>query len=409
MKRLWILVALCLVVPFILIASERVEDMVLTVLMSPEPRNPVHEMIGQFAEDYDVEVEIIDADITTGSTITIDTMIAAGEPPDVYMDYLARTGKFITPEYALPLNDYINLDVYNMVMEQQFVRDGNLYALLRPAGIMGLFVNLDVMETVGLRIPDSYSIDDYLAAAEVLKQHGKYMTCLFAANQSGDYFYMQYFASFGADLFNDDYTESLADSPEGLATMRFLDMLIEKGYAPKESAVYSDDDYLVELFKGNCAVGGLFIGHLAIADSMIEQGVIDKLPRYKFVSFPNDAPAVAMPHAVVGHRSEDKKRNELTAALIEYITSRKVEEWMVTQNGVFPTRKDVTVEYPGQDWADIKAFSSRNGIYDLGLAHPKFGEIRQQMFPLLQQMYQGKLDPQGAIRMYDERVTDILK
>lgn len=410
MKIFLIVTAICLLIPFLLFGGEKTTEIEkLVILKSPGDDSAVDNAIAKFTDEFGIEVEVIDADISTGSTITIDTMIAAGEAPDIYMDYLARTGKFIDPAYAIPLDDYVDMSVYSEEMMGQFKRGGKYYAIMRPTGAQGMFVNLDILAEAGYEIPDNWTTDDFIDMAEACKAIGKYATVLFAANQSGDYFYMQYFGSFGAKLYNDDYTESTADSPEGLATLQFLNMLVEKGYAPRESAVYTDDDYLAELGMGSCAVGGLFIGHLGILSSMVEQGAIEAMPNYKFVSFPNDAPACSMPHAVVGYNSGDDYRNELVATLMTYIESKEAQTEHLLANGTYSTRTDVTAEQDSDDWRAIKKIVENNGLYDLGLAHPAFGEIRKQMFPLLQEMYSGKLSPEDAIKMYDENVTAILQ
>ena len=413
MRKLWLLVLCCLIVPFLLYGGEKTTEIEkLVILRSPGLDPAVESAVAKFTDEFGIEVEVIEADISTGSTITIDTMIAAGEAPDIYMDYLARTGKFIDPAYAIALDDYVDMSAFSESMMGQFKRNGKYHAIMRPTGAQGMFVNLDVLAEAGISesdIPEDWTVADFVAMARELKKIGKYATILFAANQSGDYFYMNYFASFGAQLYSEGYTESTADSPEGLATLQFLNMLVEEGYAPRESAVYTDDDYLRELGMGNCAVGGLFIGHLNVLSSMVEQGAIDAMPNYKFISFPNGAAACSMPHAVVGHDSGDDFRNEMVATLMTYIESKESQEHHVVNYGTYSPRTDVTAEPDSEDWQAIKKIVEQNGLYDLGLAHPAFGEIRKQMFPLLQEMYAGKLSPEDAIKMYDENVTAILQ
>ena len=409
MKRiLLILLVLCLV-PIGLMAEKTAEVESIVILRSPGVDPDLEAAIAKFTDDTGMTVEVIEADISTGSTITIDTMIAAGEPPDIYMDYLPRTGKFITPDYAIALDDYVDMSVYNPTMMAQLKRDGKYYAIMRPTGAQGMFVNLDITDAAGYTVPDNWGAEDFVEMAKAVKKIGKYATILFAANQSGDYFYMNWFASFDTQLYSEGYTESTADSEQGLTTLQFLNMLIEEGYVPRESAMYSDDDYLRELGLGNCAVGGLFIGHLAILNSMVEQGSIEAMPRYKFVSFPNDAAACSMPHAVVGYDSGDDFRNEMVATLMTYIESKESQTAHVIKNGTFATRLDVTAESESPDWKAIKKITQDNGLYDLGLAHPAFGEIRKQMFPLLQEMYVGDITPEEAIEAYDDAVTAILQ
>jgi ABC-type glycerol-3-phosphate transport system substrate-binding protein len=410
MKRLWIIAFVVLIVPLVFFAGGKEEVYNLVLLKSPGEMPWIDEAINDFmAAHEDVFVKVQDADISTGSTITIDTMIAAGEAPDIYKDYLARTGKFITPDYAIPLSDYIDISPYNPLMVGQFIKGGKLYALMEPPGAQGMFVNLDIMDKIGYTVPDDWTLEDFHEMAEACKENGVYATALFAANQSGDYFYMNYAASFGVELYDEGYTESLFLDTGGATMLAWLKAAIDYGYAPKESAVFSDDDYLAELAYERAAVGGLFIGHLNVFRSMVEQGQIEEMPNYKFVPFPGGAAACAMPHAIVGYNSGDKKRNELVAELMGMMTSKEAEEISVPLNGTFPTRLDVDITLDDPDWIAIKAIVDNNGLYDLGLAHPSFGEIRKQMFPLLQQLYSGKISAEDAAIAYDEAVTAILQ
>ena len=411
MKKSLLVLMVLLLVPIGLMAEPKPRDMILTVVSSAPRDEPVlGPAYEAFTDLTGIEVEVIVADISTGSTITIDTMIAAGEAPDVYTDYLPRTGKFVDPAYALALDDYLDLSAYNPAIIGQLKREGKHYGMMRAASAQGMWVNLDILDEAGYTIPDNWTTDDFLDMAKAVKKIGKYATILFAANQSGDYFYMNWFASFNTQLYAEGYTESTADSPEGLATLEFLQGMIDDGYIPRESAVYSDDDYLREMFLGNCAVGGLFVGHLPVLYNMVEQGTIEKAPNFKFVGFPGGAAACSMPHAVVGKASDDEERNAMVALLISFMTSQETQtRHVLSDSKPFPTRKDVTVEPDDVNWRAVKAVVAANGTYDLGLAHPTYAEIRKQMFPLLQEMYVGDITPAEAIKAYDDAVTAILQ
>ena len=55
-------------------------------------------------KDYpNVEVEFLSVDQQGGSTITMDSLLAAGDAPNIYFDSQVRTGKYLVAEYALDL------------------------------------------------------------------------------------------------------------------------------------------------------------------------------------------------------------------------------------------------------------------------------------------------------------------
>ena len=133
MKKILLVLMVLLLVPIGLMAEPKPRDMVLTVVTSGPDDVVLGPAYEAFTNLTGIEVDVIVADITTGSTITIDTMIAAGEAPDVYTDYLPRTGKFVDPAYALALDDYLDLSAYNPAIIGQLKREGKHYGMMRAA------------------------------------------------------------------------------------------------------------------------------------------------------------------------------------------------------------------------------------------------------------------------------------
>ena len=90
----------------------------------------------------------------------IQTMFAAGTPPDVYR-YLQETTPIITAvekNLHLKLNDYIDRDGYDIADFRAdavalYTWDGGIYALPRDYGNQNLFYNLDLLEAEGITPP----------------------------------------------------------------------------------------------------------------------------------------------------------------------------------------------------------------------------------------------------------------
>jgi len=150
------------------------------------------------------------------------------------------------------------------------------------------------------------------------------------------------------------------------------------------------------------------LGHLPILESAVKQGLIDKPITLKYVSFPNNAPACIQLAGIVGHNTKDKKRNEAIAKYIKFVTSAEYQTLDTLYQGSVPTALAVTAKSAHPLWPGQVAVAQKNGLYDLGLALPQFGEIRKQMYPLLQRMYAGELTPDQVAKMYTENVNKIL-
>jgi len=268
-----------------------------------------------FSEKYpEVMVEYLTIDLSTGATISMDTMVAQGDAPDVYKDFLGRTGKYMLPDFALNLSEAMDLSDFYPAMLASLSTDGVVYGLPGYGGYQGLMVNLDLLAEIGGELPgpDGWTISEFLDLAEKCKAEGKYVTGMFAGNQSGDYLYMNWFAAFGAEMYTDGYAESALDTPEGLATIRFWKHLYDKGYIPKESSVLTDDDYVLQVVRGEI-LAGAFYPPWAISyfDVVAEQGY--EPFNYAFLPFPHAAniertPACGNFTGIVGMDSGNKKR-----------------------------------------------------------------------------------------------------
>ena len=68
-----------------------------------------------------VDVEFLMVDQQGGSTITMDSLLAAGDAPNIYFDSQVRTGKYLVAEYALDLKPNIgDLEKYDQEVLNPF-------------------------------------------------------------------------------------------------------------------------------------------------------------------------------------------------------------------------------------------------------------------------------------------------
>ena len=370
-------------------------------------------VLSEFAVEYPgVEVEqlIVPAnDMKTKMT----ALVAAGEAPDVYIDYMGRVAQYVDPAYALPL-DHPDFADYVPGALEPLTRDGNVLALHLQGAAQGLAVNMDLLETIGQADFnfDGWSIMDFVDLMSHAKEQGKYGTGLFAGNQSGDYLYMNWFAAFGAEMYRaGDYTKTVINSPAGIKTLTFLKFMIDKGYAPANASVLVDDDYVLQWANGELLFAPFFASWIEPYFKTIEeQG--GKRFEYKFVEYPHAKGVRAVPvfmsyAGAVASNSPDEARNKIINYFMWALNSPAVVTWRCETQGAVSNRKSVA--YSGDaDYNAISAIVADNGLLDLGLAMPKYGEVRMEMFPRLQALYTGKESPAEALAKYEARVNEIL-
>lgn len=359
-------------------------------------------------------------DLSTGSTLSMDALTASGQAPDVYNDYAGRVSKYVTPEFALALDPYIkDVEDFDETMIAQLRRDGKLLALPTSVWINGFCVNLDLLASVGYTLPaqKDWTIAEFLKLAELIKQRapGKYVTALFAKNQSSEEWWKIWFYAFGAKMFKSgDYTKTTLNTPAGLETLKFFKTLLDKGYVPADAAII-DDDVALDMFgRGNLAFLSMQVTHLAAIDSAVKQGIIAKPFSVAFIEMPHapgiaHVPYTAGPGLAVVHKTDDSKRNALAARLAWYITSADFQLPNTIMTKGYPTRK--SVGNPMKDNVlcsqvlDVKAVA---GVADWGLTIQKFSEVRAQLFPLLAEMFLGKRAPEDVLPAYESTVNKIL-
>ena len=357
-------------------------------------------------------------DLSDGSTMTMDAMVAAGTPPDVYTDYMGRVSKYVTEAYALDLKPYIKTDDFRPGVLDPLTRNGKLLALPMPGGAQGMVINLKLLEKIGEKDFnfDNWKISDFMRMATKAKAAGVWATGLFAANQSGDYLWYGWAASFGAELYKPgDYSKTAMNTPAGLAFFTFLRDMVRDGYAPKEAAVLTDDDYVLQWASGKILATAFFPAWVKpyFADVQ-KQGMGGGDFAYKFVEFPRAPGVTRVPTAgsyggiVVAKATKAPKAAALAA---ETFSDARAQTLLMREGSTgrgFPNRKSVIPVFDDVHWKAIEQIVSENGLLDLGISTPKFSEVRSLAIPILQQLYTNKIEPAAALAAYCAVVDKVL-
>ncbi len=417
MKKLFIVIASLMII-FAPISAQTITVLTggLPTLYSGETIYTIAE--GLLKKDFpNAKIEYSIIDVTAGSTMTMDAQLAAGTPPNVYVDSTVRAGKYMSPEYALDLSKYIrDLNKYAPGVLDSFKRNGKLLALPQYGGAQAICINLDIMSEIGYKVKWDWTIDDYLKMAEMVKKHyggKKYATMLFAANQSGDYLLHNWLEAFGAHYYiNGDYDNSVIAKTGGVKTYTFYQTLIKNGYVPPNAATLNDDDYALEWLKGNLAATTFFPNWTAMYQKQgIDQGINTKPFKFAFVPFPRGdgvkgVPTYVNAAAYVVWNSPNKKINEIAARWVEYANGAAAQSLSAKYEATVPNRIDAI---PSTD-ESVKATTkivSENGIYDAGLTDPRFTERRALQFPILQKLFTFKVTPEEAIQEYESKLSAV--
>ena len=129
----------------------------------------------EFTEQHpDIHVEIIN-EPGERAMDKLQTMVAAGNPPDVmsihgaYFMPMAANGALLDIEPFIAEDLEFDLDDFYPQLVEQCRYQGKLYSLPRYTSVYVLFYNRDLFDAAGLGYPDdNWTWDDYLAAARML-------------------------------------------------------------------------------------------------------------------------------------------------------------------------------------------------------------------------------------------------
>ncbi len=413
MKRFTLIVAVLLIAAAAFAGAPKEQGTELTVLSAYPEDSPAMAAVERFRADHpDVTVTILTLDLSDGSTMTMDALLASGQAPNVYDDYIGRISKYIDPDFALPLDGKIDgLDKF--VGLGGYRRNGALLGLPKPGGAQGMAINMDLMREIGYEVPDfGWTVADFLEMAEMVKQHyggEKWATGMFAANQSGDYLINQWFASFGVDFYQGDYTETTIRETGGARVYEFFQTLVREGYIPPNADTLTDDDFAPSWARGELAATAFFPSwHKPYFEVVAQQGY--EPFEVKYVPFPTltgePAPTYISNAAIVVRETGDASVDTLAAKLASYLVSAETQE-QETLTSVLPTRTDARVLVDNPHIEQTARIVAEAGIWDSGLTTRYFTPRRPLHFPILQRVLRLELTPAEAIKQYEAALNSV--
>ena len=381
------------------------------------------------AENPQVKLEWVPINVADASTIGMDARIASGLPVHFYHDYMSRAGKYAVPKtkdnqaiWALDLSKYIDdLDDYMPGVLDPFWKDGKIYTVPNATLTIGQLLNLTVMEKAGYKPPpvEGWTLEEFTKCAQKTKAAqipDTYATLMFAENRSGDWMYMGWLSSFGAQLFDgSDYSKTIIDSPEGLKVFQFWEALQNTGFIPHDAAMMNDDHAIEYRNAGRLAVMGdraADFNDPAYQQALVNAGMIKEPYKTAFYPYPKGptvekVPLVTSYELTVAFDIGTEEEKAMAARLVWYFTNTATQTLACNQLSRFPTRKSVA-DVDQAWWREVKALLVANGTLDVGGNLGCYNEIRGAMFPVLQALFMDKASPAEAVKLYAEALNKVL-
>ncbi|MCA1790213.1 MAG: sugar ABC transporter substrate-binding protein, partial [Thioalkalivibrio sp.] len=405
---LTVLVALGAVAPSTAFAQSSDPEITLTWWINPwrirppgfpADQSPTGEEFPEYISDkfmelhpnVTVEFEVVP---NAGFDEKVATAIFAGSPPDVL--------RWWNPTWALdgvlePIDPYLTdadrADFIDNTLAAGMVDGQNyLWPWNNSNNGMGstLMLNVEVFEAAGVPLPDGlegWTIDEFLAVARQLRDAGTF-AITFAAQDDTNM--MAWLHRFGARLMNDEGTEFVLNSPEGVRALQLVLDMVEEGLAPAGAEGLGVYDAIDNLHGERAAMGYGGIYEIGRIDRYVKEGRIAEPLQVVLAPFPNDPTVGPVAYQtsggfVVFEQPDDYRRdmamefarfvtNTENIALLEdllYVTARKSANETLTfervqaytdvssQVAVYTNAIDYGVPYFGPsdfDWTLVSDF-----------------------------------------------------
>jgi len=365
----------------------------------------------------DVNITLIIRDVSQGS-MTLDSLMAAGKPPDMCMDASWLFAKYLVPEFALPLEKYMDLSKFQENLLELYTRNGHVYAIPQNNVTIGFAVNLDMLDKIGYPLPaqPAWTWDEFDRLSEKLKSEEINSTVIMT--QAGLFSWNQMWAqSAGGTMFeNNDYSKVTMNTPEYAEGLRYMKSLVDRGYADPRPNECNDDTGIENFAAGKIFGCTLQTGHVfGWVPQMIASGALEKEFKYTFLEVPHSPKvknaAIDGYHSIViAHNSKDEERNKVVANFVEFIFS---DEWLRIDScqGIVPTVKGfIPKEGRGAFPSNLEMLKLAQSAppMDTGRLLPQRRAIYRAWTPFVHDFMNGKISAEELLDILEAEANKLL-
>jgi len=369
-----------------------------------------------------VTVTVTYRDVTQGM-MSFQTLLAAGTPPDVWMDAAGNINPYLHDAYAINFGQYLTktqLSVYNPESISPYIRNGNYYALPEAQVCGGFAVNLDMLASIGEKLPAqaAWTTDEFYRIAKKLKAAGIPALVFFTKNGLSGWDQL-WFGAFGASMYkNKDYSKTTINSPEAVKALNWMKKLVDEGLVAAPPNEMTDDDSIELYTTGKLFSGIMQNGHSDYwIPEQVKAGKLAKEFAMTFVELPHapglkHAPTFGYQTIVVAHRSANEAKNKAVVKLAYEVAAGKdyVYAGCVTAGG-FTTRSDVNPKGGVTDkpsYASIAALAKVAGLQDLNPFGPRTKEVSALWKEPIQAFFNGEVTAQKLLADFEAAANEVL-
>ena len=251
-----------------------------------------------------------------------------------------------------------------------------------------LLLNTALFEEAGVEVPAlpdrAWTIDEFLAAAEKLTmdRDGDGTTDVyaitFAARDTENM--LSWLMRFGAKLMNDEGTEFVLNSEEGVRALQFIvDLIYEHGYAPRGGEALDVYGTIENLHNGRAAIGYGGIYEIGRIDRYLKEGRIANPIDVVIAPFPHDPEVGPIAYETSGgfivFKQEDEYKRQMAMEFARFLTNKENIKLLETLLYI-TARRSANAELTFEDVADYTGdVPTEVQVYQAAIDHgvPFFG------------------------------------
>lgn len=269
---------------------------------------------------------------------------AAGSPPDLFYGSTDQLAGWVANGSLFPYGDQLgNIDDFYPSLVENFTVDDQFYCAPKDFSTLALVINTDAWAAAGLTDADIPTDWDGLAAAAATLTTGEQVGLSFGPEYQRVGTFME---QAGGGLISEDGTEAIADSPENLEALTFVQKMLVDGVAAFPSQI--DSGWGGEAFGSGRAA-------MTIEGNWIIGALKADFPDTKYTVVP--LPAGPEGQGTLQFTNcwgvaTDSENQEAAISLVEFLTTPEQQMAFAEAFGVMPSvqsaQEDFSAAFPEQ-------------------------------------------------------------
>lgn len=411
--------------------ANRTDPIQLTVMLTPQWKGVIDNTIdgaaySDFHEYAAAEFSkmypnvTIDVQMISGSerTAIINTLLAAGTPPDVSCESYFTMVSYAHQGALVPLDDIITdemrADIPESIWNQgRIVGQQFFYPFSHNVGFLN--VNTEYLRQAGFEhlIPTEGSFgtwtpEEFYAAMKGMKENvkveGFYPLSFFAANNQSDHFSLSYLRMFGATAFTENGYECLYNSDEAVRAMELLHQMNEEGLI-QPSPESTTNSECQELFNNQKV--GVCMATTKIWLDTLNSMAASSLPEFEISTFlfPSDSDPLAMElmYGACVFNSGDELRTAYAKEYVKFISS---DDYLTQASATMalPVRTSIAEKMAVEKPYITQMMAVEPYFYEITGGVSDYNGFRNYVFPTFQAVFTNAKEPRQAL---DDMVENI--